>query len=657
MKESDPTIEYISKSVTFPAEVNEDYSAYIIRADRFVLDESYDLETPAGPITGFTHASLTDGESSANINVPASASDKTGRATFVYTKNDWSDYGDETSLTNAIKKSKAYVALTASWVGDPTKVDANLLYDPASQLSVYAVYDDGSVKKLKTSEYVVDGSFVTDSGGDKRWPGTAGSYQYTVSATIGGTTRSSMFQINVLPPEKVLLYFHTNAAGATNVHIPVAYTSTSVENNANVDVVEVYKHQKLSQALGTTNLDLTWSGHQFIAWSKTDGSGEEINMSDEILEETHYYALWGTDFYKVIYHDNMSDSSVSISGMPSNSVFSYGSNAVITSSIPSASKGYEFVSWNTAEDGSGTTYASGTSNYTGNSTLNLYAIWEKHSAVIKYKSNEISGDANDPVAGFKDELPAQSMPSQTTLYYGSTTTAATGPTKTGYVFEGWNTKSDGSGTSYNSGDRLIAEGRDFTQSEMENGISLYAQWTKLSLGDNGENTDNGNLSWDMVETIGDSGVASEFFADDFMAVKNEISNDGIVSASILAEHTKEITVSGSTVHAMIAGFDHDETSDGGTAAITFITYESVAQGTMERSGSTATGWSESNARTITMNTLKSSLETSLSTRLETVKKKSVNSSGNVTTTEDQLFLPSVEELTGTYSFDNVSEAQ
>lgn len=44
--------------------------------------------------------------------------------------------------------------------------------------------------------------------------------------------------------------------------------------------------------------------------------------------------------------------------------------------------GYDFVSWNTNADGTGTTYAA-EATYTGNAALNLYAIWEAKPVYIK----------------------------------------------------------------------------------------------------------------------------------------------------------------------------------------------------------------------------------------------------------------------------------
>lgn len=62
-------------------------------------------------------------------------------------------------------------------------------------------------------------------------------------------------------------------------------------------------------------------------------------------------------------------------------------------------------------------------------------------------------------------------PSSQTKEYGATLTlSSTKPTRTGYKFNNWNTKSDGTGTSYASGGSYSAN----------SDVTLYAQWTPIS---------------------------------------------------------------------------------------------------------------------------------------------------------------------------------
>ena len=63
------------------------------------------------------------------------------------------------------------------------------------------------------------------------------------------------------------------------------------------------------------------------------------------------------------------------------------------------------------------------------------------------------------------------MESDTFLEIEDAMVSGTVPTKEGYDFLGWNTKSDGSGTDYHS-ESVI---------ELTDDITLYAQWEKKSL--------------------------------------------------------------------------------------------------------------------------------------------------------------------------------
>ncbi len=135
-------------------------------------------------------------------------------------------------------------------------------------------------------------------------------------------------------------------------------------------------------------------------------------------------------------------------GVPSAQTKYYGVELELSSTKPTR-KGYTFKNWNTKSDGSGTSYSPGGS-YKANSAVTLYAQWTAVTYAIKYNANGGSG------------APA----SQTKTYDVPLTLRTTIPTRTGYKFVKWNTKADGSGTSY-------AAGASYTANA---GATLYAQW-------------------------------------------------------------------------------------------------------------------------------------------------------------------------------------
>lgn len=110
--------------------------------------------------------------------------------------------------------------------------------------------------------------------------------------------------------------------------------------------------------------------------------------------------------------------------------------------------GQVFTGWNTAADGSGTTYQTG-QTYAFNADLNLYAQYAP-AAVINF-------DANGGTGTMYNQVGYQPTPINPNTYVRS-----------GYAFTGWNTATNGTGTSYaNQGIFPFSGGI---------GTSLYAQW-------------------------------------------------------------------------------------------------------------------------------------------------------------------------------------
>ncbi len=130
-----------------------------------------------------------------------------------------------------------------------------------------------------------------------------------------------------------------------------------------------------------------------------------------------------------------------------------------------------FVSWNTVPDGSGTSYPS---NYTITSDLGnegdiitLYAQWDvPEHFYVHFDANGGTGTMTDQ----EFTISAPAIPLTANAY-----------TRTGYVFRGWNTAADGSGTHYDDEQAV----RDLSNVDNDV-ITLYAEWMKLvysNLGD------------------------------------------------------------------------------------------------------------------------------------------------------------------------------
>jgi uncharacterized repeat protein (TIGR02543 family) len=140
------------------------------------------------------------------------------------------------------------------------------------------------------------------------------------------------------------------------------------------------------------------------------------------------------------------------SGGPTSQTKYEGIDLTLSSSKPSKTD-YIFSHWNTALDNSGTAY-NPEDTYTTNAALDLYAIWNSQ---ISYNGN------GTYISTYSD------FPKQTKIYGTNLTLHSATPTRTGYVFNGWNTAADGTGTTYQPGGTYSAEVS----------VTLYAQWLSL----------------------------------------------------------------------------------------------------------------------------------------------------------------------------------
>ncbi len=199
----------------------------------------------------------------------------------------------------------------------------------------------------------------------------------------------------------------------------------------------------------------------------TDASSQNANMSITTGNNVTLYTaasgttLKGIAFAPVSYGVTYNGNNTTSGSVPTDST-AYAAGATVTVAANSgnlARTGYTFAGWNTAPDGSGTTYAAGSGTFTINANATLYAKWTPAATyTVTYNGNGNTGgnpptDANSP-------------------YFSGTTVTVldnTGNlTKTGFAFGGWNTAADGSGTTYSAANTFV----------ISQNTTLYALWTQ-----------------------------------------------------------------------------------------------------------------------------------------------------------------------------------
>ena len=287
---------------------------------------------------------------------------------------------------------------------------------------------------------------------------------------------------------------------------PTTYTviydgNTSTGGNAPIDASSsLYLYGLTVTVLGNSGSPvLTKTGFAFDGWNTAaNGSGTSYSQGDtfKITGNKVLYAQW-IPTYTVTYDGNTNTSgNAPVDG---SSPYIVGSTVTVlgNSGSPALAKsGFAFSGWNTAANGSGTSYSQ-SNTFAINADVTLYAQWTPTYTVTYDGNSNTSGNA--PVDG--------SSPYVT----GSTVTVlgnSGSPVleKSGYTFSGWNTESDGSGTSYSQGNTFAINAD----------VTLYAQWALITytVTYNGNTNTSGNVPTDdsspyvvgsTVTVLGNSG--------------------------------------------------------------------------------------------------------------------------------------------------------
>lgn len=184
------------------------------------------------------------------------------------------------------------------------------------------------------------------------------------------------------------------------------------------------------------------------------------------------YAQWIPNTYTISYNGNGNTG-----GTTASSIHTYDTAKVLTAN-GFTKTGYSFAGWATSPTGA-VTYSNNQSvkNLTSenNTTITLYAKWQENTYTISYNAN---GGTNAPASQTKYYTATLTLSSAKptksyTITYNANGGSVTPSSKpVSCTFNTWNTKSDGKGTSYNSG-APFATNADTT---------LYAQWTNPTAG-------------------------------------------------------------------------------------------------------------------------------------------------------------------------------
>lgn len=195
----------------------------------------------------------------------------------------------------------------------------------------------------------------------------------------------------------------------------------------------------------------TMSGYTFGGWwSYAGGGGLQLNTSTPITSDVIVYAYWYK--YPVTFQTDASTVYATRGTVPP-------STTVDMFPTSPTKTGYTFAGWYTAVDGGGTQFFGNTE--VPSSGITVYAYWLPNTDTIY----TVSYDGNGGPSIGTQYVIAPATPPPATV--GALPTP---PIRLFYVFASWNTKPDGSGTTFIAGP--AGTGTPVTAS-----ITVYAQWS------------------------------------------------------------------------------------------------------------------------------------------------------------------------------------
>lgn len=149
-------------------------------------------------------------------------------------------------------------------------------------------------------------------------------------------------------------------------------TFDSDEASSQTPIQSVFPGESVMEPTNPTKL-----GYDFLGWFVGEGVSARLwNFQQDTMpnESLILHSNWKKSVYTVTYEGNGADAT---SKLPEVTPFSIDNSPIlIAHGEDMQRKGYTFIAWNTAADGSGISYLSG-ENYDALENLVLYATWEK----------------------------------------------------------------------------------------------------------------------------------------------------------------------------------------------------------------------------------------------------------------------------------------
>ena len=240
---------------------------------------------------------------------------------------------------------------------------------------------------------------------------------------------------------------------------PVKYTVTYDTKKGTNSKYNPSEYTAESETITLKNPKKT--GYKFLGWYSDSKYKHKVkSIKKGSTGDIKLYAKWEVYTYSIIFDKNGADkgSMSKMSGLKYTSSYKLKANKF-------TKNGCEFTGWNTAKDGSGTSFADEAKVKKlickNKGIVTLYAQWDVGTYNIAF-------DGNGATKGAMDKI--RRIPFDETFFLPINEF-----TRDGYAFMGWNTAKDGSGTFYQ--DQQIVSG---IGKSAKSTITLFAIWKRKS---------------------------------------------------------------------------------------------------------------------------------------------------------------------------------
>ena len=423
--------------------------------------------TPASAVAAYTfngyYSASTGGTQYIDGNGKITSAGLTAGKEYAENKT-WNTQWTSASVTLPTPTRTGYTF--GGWYSDSTlKTSAGAAganYTPANDATLYAKWTANTLTiNYDTSGATSGASSVTNN---------KQTCTYDQACTAAG--------MGTLAKTKMVFLGWSETQGGTTVDIAVGASIKNIISSGSKTLYAVWETPTCSATHAEVTLNAV-SGNKPVCTIScnagyTKAGGTDTTATFDVTGNAGATSVSGACYaitYTIAYNANKpSTATGTVSGTMADTEAEYDKSVDLTDNAY-ALTGWTFMGWNGLSNGSGTAYENGANvkNLTtsAGATVNQYAQWSANKYTIVYNSNKPSA-ASGTISG--------TTASSSHTYDVVKSLTDNGYKLTGWTFVGWNTKADGSGTSYANGESVVN-----LVSEDSGSKTLYAQWTANTL--------------------------------------------------------------------------------------------------------------------------------------------------------------------------------